>query len=159
MGSGIYKTKRRSAGSKLKKENIQSPLQRSRTQGNPYIKQYDSLLEKEEALWLWGQAQIGAVQDVEEQVTVQIIYNGKKVTEFTIDFKYKKAGVQCWKECKGHFHEKDRLRFKLFLASLPEEDLCFLQEKRSKQFRVVKLGPTGKILKNVEGKWKEWSYK
>lgn len=120
--------------------------------------------EREEGVLLKLQEKAGIIHDLQAQVEFVILVCDKKITSFRVDYAYKVAQVQFYKEVKGHFKDRDRIRFKGFLAQLKEDEVCLLQWRRNKQFYRVRLSKTGRIEKlmgaNKKGKeiWKTWSY-
>lgn len=92
----------------------------------------------------------GLITDVEKQYRWDLIIEGKKIFQYTIDFKYtnvKHNQIIC-DECKGFFETDARIRFKAFLAYHNALGwIIRLQDnnKKGKPFFRVLLSPGGRI--------------
>lgn len=120
---------------------------------------YDSKLELEHHRTLLYLASQGSVSHVSAHPPAELRVNGQYMGRYTIDFTYRQNGYLIGDECKGYFHEKDRFRFKLFLALYSHEfEMIRLQDQFDEQFYPVKLDSKGRLVSYRQGKWVLWKF-
>jgi hypothetical protein len=117
----------------------------------------ESSLERAAALELYPRFLAGEIQDLKAQESYRLYIKEKFVATYTIDFQYVENKEINVIECKGYFHQKDRLRFKMFLATIPSEYRVRLQDK-NKEFHEIKLDKKGRIQKWDGIKWVGWRF-
>ena len=79
---------------------------------------YDSDLEKKHHADLLWSEKAGHISGVEYQYHWDLEIAGQAIFRYTVDFKFYSCQdkVIVCDECKGYFHEQDRIRFKAFVA-------------------------------------------
>jgi hypothetical protein len=129
-----------------------------RIKGNTSLR--DSKLEDKIANYLYRSQERGEISDIKEQVKLDLIINHKKVGQYKIDFTYMRGGVKYWIEVKGYFWARDVLRFKMFLATIPDSDVAIISSDIHEN-KKVRLSDTG-MLQVWEAdlmKWTRWTRK
>lgn len=118
----------------------------------------DSNLERDEYRNLLLRQAAHEIEGLEAQVVTRLMCNGAHVANYKIDFAYIERGIKIWKECKGYFHEKDRLRFKMFIALTRDEtNRIVLQNRITRSFHEVKVMDRN-IYYFQSGKWRMWRF-
>ena len=120
----------------------------------------DSKLEDKIANYLYRSQERKEISDIKEQVKLDLVINHKKVGQYKIDFTYIRGGVRHWVEVKGYFWARDVLRFKMFLATIPDSDVAIISSDIHEN-KKVRLSDTG-MLQVWEAdlmKWTRWTRK
>ena len=159
MGSRICKGQgRRIRSDKTKKTNISRMLSARGTKGNTSLR--DRKLEDKIANHLYRSQERKESSDVKEQVKIDLKINHKKVGQYKIDFTYMRGGVRHWVEVKGYFWARDVLRFKMFLATIPDGDVAIISSDIHNN-KKVRLSDTGmlQIWDELRLIWTRWTRK
>lgn len=117
----------------------------------------ESSLERAAALDLYPRFLSGEIQDLKAQEPYKLYIREKFIATYTIDFQYVENKEINVIECKGYFHKEDRLRFKMFLATIPEEYKVRLQDKK-KEFHEIRFNKKGRIQRWDGIKWVAWIF-
>jgi hypothetical protein len=117
----------------------------------------ESPLERAAALDLYPRFLSGEIQDLKAQEPYKLYIRDKFIATYTIDFQYVENKEINVVECKGYFHKEHRMRFKMFLATIPEEYRVRLQDSK-KEFQEIRLNAKGRIQKWDGTKWVAWKF-